>query len=276
MKFNQIPIKSTLFRIGRISGMLYQNILLTPSRRLVIYGIGAPIPPDSGSLPDAADILRFETDLFVPDYIGFGRSEGIFTPKNCVRTFLGLFRDLTQGCAARNSFLGVSKHLKYDEILFVGRSFGGMYVLLLPKFNPKIRSVCAIYPILDYQKCGKIAGEEKVGGFFRAMNRDGYRHLYRGINSQAWKNHFSNRDGLRPIENLDGLENARVFIGHGRSDRNINFTHSIEFHKSLLKRFTNRKQQFALKLYDGDHSHQTSGACVNDFLSWLKVPRNRI
>lgn len=271
MKFTHIPVKFTLFRIGRISGMFYQNTL-APSRRLVIYGIGAPIPPDNGSLPDAADILKFETDLFVPDYIGFGRSEGIFTPKNCIRTFLELFHDLTQGCTARNSFLGISRHLRYDEILFIGRSFGGMYVLLLPKFNPKIRSICAIYPILDYSACGLISGEETVSGFMKAMNDDGYRHIYRGISKPEWIEHFQNRDGLRPIENLNNLENTRVFIGHGKRDHNINFSHSVKFQAELAKRFPARIKQFKISLYNADHSHDTSGLAVGDFLTWMNIP----
>ncbi len=266
-------IKTELLGINQIRGMFY-SVPGRQTERLVIYGIGAPLPPDSGCLPDAPVILDFDVDLFVPDFIGFGRSKGSFTPKNCIKTFLELHDAFKNGCLAKNSYQNVARKLKYKEIIFVGRSFSGMYVLLLPRFNPKIDKIGAISPILDYQECGKIKGEETPNQFMKAMLDDGYKHLYRGIEAKIWSKHFLNRDSLRPIDNLNFLGNTRVFIGHGARDSNINSIHSLNFHRKLIEKFPDKKEKFLFKLYQsGDHGKSTSSKAVADFLSWLEIPR---
>ena len=157
---------SQLMRIGDISGMFY----IHPkgrSKRIVIYGMGAPLPPDNGCLPDASVILGFDTDLYVPDYIGYGRSEGIFTPMHCIQTFLSLYDQLKKGCVGSCQYLGIRKRLQYDDVHFIGRSFGGAYVTLLPRFNKDITNICAIFPIVDWSNIGKSGvPEESVEGFF--------------------------------------------------------------------------------------------------------------
>lgn len=263
-----------LFRIKSITGMFYKGVN-PDTKRLIIFGIGAPLPPDDGDLPEASDILRFDTDLFVPDYIGYGRSDGLFTPMNCINTFLDLFSSFSKGCVAQNYYQNLRIFRQYKEIHFIGSSFGGMYVLLLPRFNPTIKNIAVVYPILDYVECGHIPGEEKVKNFLLAMEKDGYKHLYRGIMKPIWKKHLGNQDGLRPIENIKFLQRAKVFIAHGKKDKNINFSHSVKFFKKLTAVFPDRKNQFKLKIYpSGEHNEETSKLAVVDYLNWLTIPRN--
>jgi hypothetical protein len=146
-----------------------------------------------------------------------------------------------------------------------------MYVTWLPKAIPEIRDLCLIFPILDYVACGKIPGEETTAGFMKAMNEVGYRHLYRGINRPVWTRHLTNRDGLCPMESQTHLQNTRIFIGHGKDDKNINSIHSNRYISLLQKRFPQQKNQFVFKEYSGDHSSITSRKIVKNYLKWINL-----
>lgn len=261
-----------LVKIGSIAGMYYR----VPKRRvssIIVYGLGAPLAPDSGYLPDAPFILGHQCDILVVDYTGYGRSDGRFTPLNCIKTFLKLYNELTGGTQAISNYKNTKYPMQYPQIMFVGRSFGGAYVPLLPKFNKKIKNICMLYPVVDYTRVGKMKKEETMEGFLAAMRFDGYRHLYRGILSEKWQKHFQSLDGLAPIDNIDSLEEAKVFIGHGKKDININYTNSVNYYNKLIKKFPHKKEQFLLKLYPGDHSPKTSNPAILDYLSWMQVPK---
>lgn len=264
---------SELLRIGKITGMYYK-VANRKSSNIVIYGIGAPLPPDNGTLQDASHILDFDVDLFVPDYIGYGRSEGKFTPMSCVNTFLHLYEDIKKGCAGKNHYKGTSLSLKYKNIYFIGRSWGGIYVLLLPRFNKEITNICAIFPLVDWKSQGiNKDQEETINGFVSAMTDDGYKYLYRGILNPIWKKHFTGEDKLAPVDNIKYLKNAKIFIGHGKKDINIHYRKSEAYYKKIIQLFPDRKAQFNLKLYPYDHSKKTSNKSIVDYFRWMKIPK---
>lgn len=276
-EFIRITYNAQFLRIGQISGMYYA-VPGRKTKRIVVYGIGAPLPPDEGKLSDASVILDYDTDLYVPDYIGFGRSDGKFTPMNCVKTFLSLYEDLTQGVVAVCNYEDHKVKLQYNEIHFVGRSFGGAYISLLPKYNNKIKNLCLIYPVVDpltwvpHSSCRP--GEETYKNFMNSMIHDGYKNLYRGITSILWQNHFKNKDKLSPMNNIKYLKRARVFIGHGGNDNRINFLHSLKYYRMITKKFSSRLSQFKLKIYkNGDHNLKTSNKAIKDYLTWMGVPK---
>lgn len=265
--------KSKLIRINNIAGILYRSN--KPSNNLVIYGLGAPVVPDSGNLPDAPVIMKFDTDLLVPDYIGYGRSDGVFTPKNCIKTFLDLYQWITKGCTTNNFYEKIQIKMHYKRIIFIGRSLGGTYVPLLPRFNPEIAELGIIYPAVDNKSCGSIKGEESNEDFMRAMRKDGYHKLYRGILSKRWEKHLQNEDGLSPMDNIRYLKNTKLFIGHGEKDKCIHYSKSVKYYDKILKAFPEKQDQFLLKLYSqGDHGQTTSHLAVKDFLEWLIVPKH--
>ena len=128
--------KAVFVRIGSIGGMYYS--CGKKASKIIVYAPGGPTVPDNGSWPDAPYILKRGIDLFVPDYIGFGRSDGKFTPKNCIRTLLVLFENFKMGCGGISYYHSQKYIFKYQDVLFVGRSLGGAYVPLLPRFNKNI------------------------------------------------------------------------------------------------------------------------------------------
>jgi len=259
-------------KLKKIGGILYKCQRNTNT--LVIYGIGAPIPPDNGNLPDASVILNYETDIFVPDYIGYGRSSGVFTPMNCIRTFLVLYDYFMKGCVGINNYENVNVKLRYKRIIFVGRSFGGTYVPLLPRFNKEIKELAIFCPVVDSKSCGSVKGEESNEDFLRSMKLDGYHYLYRGILNKNWKNHLENKDDLSPMENIQYLKDAKLFIAHGKLDKCVNFSKSVLYYKKILKTFPKKRKSVVLKLYPGgDHGSSTTNLAVRDLLGWLKVRR---
>lgn len=259
-----------LLRIEKIAGVYYTTGSLSQS--LVVYGIGAPIPPDNGTLPDAPVILSRNLDLFVPDYLGYGRSGGVFTPLNCIKTFLELYKAFKEGCVGVNHYESTQLELKYQRIIFVGRSFGGTYVPLLPRFNKDIRELAVFCPVVDSKSCGSIGGEESNDDFLRSMKDDGYRYLYRGILDKKWQDHLENKDDLSPMDNIQYLKRAKLFIAHGEEDKCVHFSKSVAYYQKIIKTFPDKKDSFVLKLYPrGDHGPKTTNPAARDFLRWLKV-----
>lgn len=268
LKINKVlSNKASLLKIGKVAGMHYS---VGKSNTVVVYGIGAPIPPDNGNLPDAPVLLKFAVDIFVPDYIGYGRSDGAFTPKNCIKTFLFLYEAFKNGCIAKNAYESKELKLKYKRIIFIGRSFGGTYVPLLPRFNKEIKEIGLIYPVVDSKSQGSIEGEETNKIFLDSMRSDGYYHLYRGILSKKWEDHLENKDGLSPMDNINHLKDIKVFIGHGKQDQCVHYSKSVRYYKKVVETYPGRKKQFEVKLYlKGDHSEKTSNSAVKDFMKWL-------
>lgn len=259
-----------LLKIGQIVGMHYSTKMYSDT--LIIYAIGAPIPPDSGTLPDAPFLLRFGTDIFVPDYLGFSRSDGKFTPKNCINTFLLLFKAFKKGCLAKNAYEKLTIKLKYKRIIFIGRSFGGTFIPLLPRFNPGIKEIAIFAPVVDSKSCGSIKGEETNEDFLKSMKYDGYKHLYRGILDKVWIDNLENKDGLSPMDNVRYLENTKLFIAHGKRDKCVHYSKSKKYYEKILEVFPKRKKQFKLKLYSkGKHDFTTTNKASRDFLKWLNL-----
>ncbi|HET9946454.1 MAG TPA: prolyl oligopeptidase family serine peptidase [Patescibacteria group bacterium] len=259
-------------KIGKIAGMHYTKKKKPDT--LIIYGIGAPIPPDNGTLPDAKIIYQFEVDIFVPDYIGFGRSDGRFTPKNCIQTFIILFHAFSKGYWAKNAYDNSKVFLQYKRIIFIGRSLGATYVPLLPRFCPEIKEIAIFCPVVDSKSCGSVQGEESNEDFLRSMKQDGYYHLYRGILTKEWENHLENKDDLSPMENISFLKDAKLFIGHGKKDVCVNFTKSEVYYQKIIQMFPQKKHEVVLKIYPkGDHGPTTTNKAVFDFLMWLKLKK---
>jgi len=259
--------QSTFYKIGPLAGMYYSNG--KKHKTIIVYGIGAPLVPDSGQLPDAPIIMNYNVDLFVPDYFGYGRSEGRFTPKNCIKTFTYLFEKLKQGAYGVNCYAKKKRFFQYRRIIFIGKSLGGTYIPLLPRYNQQIKELALFCPVVDSKLCGSIKGEETNALFLKSMKKDGYHHLYRGINSSVWKKHLENNDDLSPMDNIKYLKDARLFIAHGKLDSCVHYSKSVAYYNKLI-RWYGSGHQYKIKLYPkGAHDKTTTNFAVKDFLDWI-------
>ncbi|OGM14788.1 hypothetical protein A3A76_04655 [Candidatus Woesebacteria bacterium RIFCSPLOWO2_01_FULL_39_23] len=261
---------SILLKVSGISGIYYPCGIKTNT--IMIYGIGAPNVPDNGNLPEARVVLKKRIDLFVPDYIGFGRSEGRFTPKNCIKTFLILFSGFKLGVLGVSNYANFKKEMKYQNIIIAGRSLGGAYVPILPKFNNKINKIGIVFGALDQSEQGKIKGEETNDQFLKSILLDGYKYLYKGFRESLWIKHLNDSDGLSPMDNVSYLKNCSVFIAHGKKDECIHYSKSVSFYKALTQRYPGRRANYKLIIYkNGVHDSNTASKAIKAFLDWIEI-----
>lgn len=239
------------FKIKGIFITIYKSD--KPKSRLIIYGIGAPTIPDNGNLPDAELILSAGADVVVPDYIGFGRSRGIFSPANCIKTFL-LVHEYFKN--------------KYSEIIIAGRSLGGTYVPLLPKYNPQISKLILIYPAVNQSTQGSFLGEESNKWFVDTLV-SGFYGNYHSASRKIWNKHVLENDNFSPMKNIEFLSNSQVFIGHGKKDECINYLKTVNYWKKLTSQFPQNKSNYKLKIFpNGDHGPSTSIQTFSDAFVW--------
>lgn len=260
-----------VINLGKITGVYYSCGQKT--NNIVVWALGGPTVPDNGNLSSASIILKRKCDIFVPDYIGFGRSAGVFTPINCINTLLLTFKYLKTGKQAISAYDNIKLNLKYKKIIFVGKSLGGAYVPLLPRFNKKIKDIAVFCGALDQSEQGKEAGEETNEDFMRTIISGGYKYLYRGFvkNKAVWWNHLNDKDDLSPMDNIDFLEKTNIFIAHGIKDEIVHYSKAVNFHNSVRNTFP-KKINYKLKLYkNGDHGYKTVNKATRDFLDWIGV-----
>lgn len=261
-------MNSKLFKIGGLVCSYYSCGVKTET--VVIYGIGAPIVPDNGTLPDAPVLTQFGTDVLVPDYYGYGRSDGVFTPGGCVETFVDLYRAVSEGAVGKNSYLGLVQKLRYERVIVMGRSFGANYAMMATKLEPGIREVGLVSPCVENESQGSVAGEESNEVFMRSMKEDGYAHLYRGILELVWWQHLEGNDEWSAMQNVEYFGGVKVFLGHGGRDGSINYTKSEKFYNKLVAAFPGKRDSFRLEIYsNGDHGSSTTNQACSDFMAWL-------
>lgn len=259
-----------LIKIGGIAGNLYTR----GSRKdtVVVYGKGAPGVPDSGNIDIAPTVLARNLDLFVPDYIGFGRSDGRFTPMNCINTFLELNKSLKEGCTGIDYGSMAEFRLKYKRVVNIGASFGGRFLPILPKFDKSVKEIGILYSAMDVSSYGNLGmPEEKISDFMRVMRKAGYYHMYRGITGKEWKKHWANKDDLAPVNNIEYLKDIKVFLAHGMLDDDINYVRSKQYYDKIAEAFPKKAgKTLVLKLYrNGGHGSTTGIPAIKDYLRWI-------
>lgn len=259
-------------KINKIVGTYYSCGQKTDV--VLVWAIGGPTVPDNGNLSAAPLILKRRIDLFVPDYLGFGRSDGVFTPKNCINTLLSVHKYLKNGAMGICSYDLSEVFLKYKRVVFVGKSLGGAYVPLLPRFDQEINEIGVFCGALDQSEQGKVRGEETNEDFVRTIEDGGYKYLYRGFikNKKLWWDHLNDLDGLSPMDNVKCLKKAKIFIAHGKKDNVIHYSKAVKYFGVIKKTFPDKISQFKLKLYkNGDHGKSTVNKATRDFLEWIGI-----
>ena len=230
--------------------------------------------PDNGKLDSAPLILQKGINLFVPDYLGFGRSDGVFTPKNCINTLLLVYKYFKKGVWGKASYDGSKMWLRYQRIIFIGKSLGGAYVPLLPRFNKGIKEMGVFAGAVDQSGQGSVKPEETNDDFLRTIEKGGYKYLYRGFlkNKKLWLVHLNDLDGLSPMDNIKYLKNTKLFIAHGKKDEVVHYSKAAKYFDAIKKELPDKMDQFKLKLYkNGDHGKSTVNKATRDFLSWIGV-----
>jgi hypothetical protein len=263
--------KSQFLRVKTIGGMFYSND--RKNHTLIIYAGGAPTNQDTGNMREADEIMKYRCDMFAPDYIGFARSDGTFTPKNCVITFTTLNREFKNGTVGTNYYGHVKKRMKYKRIVFIGKSFGGRYIPLLPKFDNTIKELGIVCPALNTGSYKTRNNEESTEDFMNAMKQNGYIHLYRGITRKEWVRHLQDKDSLAPLSNIKYLERARLFVAHGTEDASINYKNSITYYEKIIRMFPEKTNEVKIRIYENEDHRSVAVPAVKDFMKWLGLKK---
>lgn len=158
--------------------------------------------------------------------------------------------------------------VRYERFVFLGLSYGGGVVPLLPRFDASIDTVGMFYPVTEYSSFGKCGvAEETVEDFLGAVYR-GFSNQYRGIDRAEWTSHFRDRSGLTPLANIKYLEDARVFLAHGTVDQSIYYKKTEKYYEILHERFP--KNNIVYREYLGKrHGSETMIPATIDFIEWL-------
>jgi len=263
--------KIFLIKIKKVEGMLYLPKGSFEIEKAVIHAKGGPSLGDEGNSSLWGIAKKYQWALFVPDYIGYCRSDGNFTFKNCVYTLYeaeDFLRGKIEGIAVET---GEKIKLKCKEILLIGSSWGGAIVPFLEKYKKsQIKAIGLIKPVLDWKSQGKTRfSEEDVFQTNRSIIR-GWLNIYRGYKNSEWPKIFQN--GLseyNPLDNLSLLREKVVFLCHGGKDKVVNWRKSCLFYRAFKKEYP--KGKIFWKLFKNqDHSSKMTAVGLNFILKKLK------
>ena len=238
-----------------------------PLHKLIIVWIWAPNLVDVDNLRNAYILTDAWYDVIVPDYYGFCRSEGKFTPMNSIRTFLDTKKFFSDWIAT-NVYTWENFKISYKDFIFLGLSYGWGAALLLPKFDKTIKKIWVFYPITNYTSLGKYWGkEETVEDFLNSINL-WFKKIYKWINLPVWEKHFEDKTNLIPLENIKYLKNTTLFLAHGTKDISICYEKTKEFYEKLKK--LNPQGNYCCNLYENLwHGKETMIPATIDFIKRL-------
>lgn len=250
MKFDKEKI--LLIKIKNVVGYLY--IPAYKTNKAVIHAKGGPSFGDAGDSIVWSIAKKHNRILFVPDYIGYCRSDGIFNFKNCIKTLYEAEDFLSGKLTATVTTTKEKISLNCDDIVLIGSSWGGAIAPFLEKYRKSsIKYIALAKPVTDWKTQGKTQyPEEKVSETSRSI-QSGWSNIYRGFGQSEWPNIFNGQlTEYNPIDNLNLLQDKVVFITHGLLDDGIYWEKSLKFYEKLKK--VNSKVYFKTYKNEGHSS----------------------
>ena len=206
---------------------------LSGNTALIIRCSGMPWLPSSDN--DMPWLQTSWYDVVMPDYYGYARSLGTFTPSWCIQTVLDTaktFRSWTVLDVRWNTSLQVH----YDHIIVVGASFGGRVACMSPKFDTSLKEVVLCYPQLAPAKYGTLWLPEVTDVEFWRVAKQWYWWLICRWAEQERQEMFADQWPYIPTIHYDHLRDVSVFAWHGTADEVIHYTRTRDFCDQLVTR----------------------------------------
>ena len=215
----------------------------TKTDKLIIVAIWAPNLMDIDNLRNAKILTQAWYDIVTPEYYWFCRSSWKFTPKNSIKTLLDTRRFFIDW-EAYSIYSGKKVKVQYNDFIFLGISYGGWVVSLLPKYDDTISKIAMFYPVTNYSTFGKRwVKEETVEDFLRTL-KEWFSRFFRWIDLPIWKKHLRDKTDMIPIKNLKYLENSKVFLAHWTNDTSIYYKKTREYYQELKEKFPNGNYKY--------------------------------
>lgn len=247
-------------------GQYYQTDGNTKLAIMLGWAPSVPTPPEQ----DAKIIANWWFDLVRPDYYGYGRSDGFFSPKNCIQTAydtLQVFRDQwTILSVYENEELAT---IRYDEIVIIGLSFGGWIASILPKFDDQIKEVVLLYPWFGYDDMNQLWYPEESDEEFLRLLLVWYKHLYRFAEETDPYEAMLEIDEFNSTIDASHLEDTKIFVWHGTGDDVIWSWRSKEFVEKLKEMNPHGDYHYA-EYYGLWHGGTCKEAGLKWWLHWRK------
>lgn len=123
--------------------------------------------------------------------------------------------------------------LKGREIFLLGGSGGGHMALMMAAYKPALwTAICAWCPLTDLLK-------------FEKDNKNYRQHV------KACCKSLSEYKKRSPVNYSDKIARAKVFIFHGKDDKSVHFTHSLNLYNKIIKRHL--EASVFLSIFKGGH-----------------------
>lgn len=237
-----------LIRIKNVVGTLY--LPKNPTKQAIIYCKGGPSFGDQGDSPLWPIARKNKLALFIPDYIGYCRSYGKFSFRNCIKTIEESESFLSGKTKALIPETNKILRLSCKEIFLVGSSWGGSMVPFLEKYRKsKIKHIVMIKPVTDWTSQGRVKYKEEKTADTSQFIEIGLENIYRGYRDSEWPDIFSgNSEEFNPIKQLSLLTNKQVYLYHGKKDISVNWRKSERYYKEF--RMVLPKSKIVMKIFD--------------------------
>lgn len=242
-------------KINHVVGSLYLPSRV--SKYGVIVAKGGPSLGDNGKSPLAEVSNKYATTLFIPDYIGYCRSDGVFNFRNCIETLLESQDFLEGRCDGTDINTGKKVKLNNKEIILIGSSWGGAMVPFIDKYKKSgIQHIGLIKAVTDWKTQGSTRYVEENVKSTNQIILNYWDHIYRGYEHSEWPKIFIDAPSeFNPIENINLLKNKHIYLVHGKQDRTINWRKTRKYEQSL------RNDDIEVNSYyiaDGKHDDSTT------------------
>ena len=162
---------SGLVNTNEVFGYLY---LPTGSiKAVVILAKGGPSFSDDGKNKVWPVCKKNNVALFVPDYLGSGRSAGgNFSMKNCLETLQLSEEALVGKQNWLDTYSGNKFQVKFTNIILVGSSWGGSIAPFYFNYNPQtvIEKLGLFSPVTEWNSQDRYLVEEETDGVFGTVN----------------------------------------------------------------------------------------------------------
>ena len=236
----------------------------------MVYLSGAPTVPSDKS-QEALLVAKSWFDLISPDYYGYGRSDGFFSPKNCIQTAYDTLQTFRQQIPVISVYSPDELFLPcYDEIIILWASYGGWIATAMPKYDELIKEIVLLYPWFASEDTNTLWYPEEDDEMFLRQFLLGYKSLYRFEDIVSPFDGLISLWALNPRDDLSYLKDTKIFVWHGTADDVIRSGRSRQFVDNL--RELNHDGQYHYAEYYGlDHGW----LCKQVSLQWWLFRREQ-
>ncbi len=242
----------------------------TSNSRLVIWLLGMPGIPGRTTDQDYASFLSVWCDIVTPEYYWFGRSDGDFTPDNCLQTVIDTYHYFRQWWTVKDIWSKEEFMIApYQEIIVIWSSFGAAFASRVVQQIPEIIKIWFMSWAIEYSNMNEIwYPEETAEEVKRVLEEWWFAHMYRSATSSDRDIFYQDQRWQSYGEMIQDLSAKNVFIVHGDSDECVHVGRSRKLYEQLQSANPSWDHTY-LEIPKWWHGGMTKQIGVVEFCKWL-------